>query len=490
MTTHDPQPSVLERAAPVPSRAGALALAVLVTCQLMVAIDGNIVNIALPRIRSDLGFSPGGLAWVFSAYSLAFGGLLLLGGRVSDVLGRRRMLVWGLLTVVAASLLGGAAPDAWLLVAARALQGVGFAFAAPAALSLIAVTFAEGPERHRALGVFSTVAGLGITLGLILGGLLTTLSWRLVFLVNVPIGLAAVLLAYRHLPETERHPGRLDVPGALTSTAGTAAVVYGLVHASSAGWGSPGSLVALLGGAALLAGFVFGQARAAAPLVPLSLFARRDRSGAYAVFLLLFAAMSGTYVLLSLYVQDGLGLRPLVAGPAFLPLALAQFLTARNAARLIPRYGTKALIVTGAALLLAAGLWLAATGPGSGYWGGLFGPLLLLGAGLGLGFVPLNTTILSGLAPGETGAASGLLQAVQQVGLSLGVAVLVTVYGRAVHATAAPSRADLAHGLATAVTAAAAFSALAVLIGLFVITGPAERSKSTKSTKSAAISKN
>ncbi|QKW22952.1 MFS transporter [Kitasatospora sp. NA04385] len=473
MTTQDQQSSVVERTGPPgPARTGALALAVIVTCQLMVAVDGNIVNIALPRIQSGLGFSPSGLAWVFSAYSLAFGGLLLLGGRTADLLGRRRTLCGGLLAVVAASLLGGLAPNAGALVAARALQGAGFAFAAPAALSLIAVTFAEGPGRNRALGVFSTVAGLGITLGLVLGGLLTTLSWRLVFFVNVPIGLAAVLLARRHLPETERHPGRPDLPGALTSTAGTTALVYGLVHASSAGWGSPATAAALLLGALLLAGFVLGQARAARPLIPLSLLARRNRSGAYAVFLLLFAAMGGTYFLLSLYVQDGLGLRPLAAGPAFLPLALAQFAAARTAPRLIPKYGAKPLIVTGAALLLADSAWLAATGPRTGYWDGLFGPLLLLGAGLGLGFVPLNTTILTGLAPAETGAASGLLQAVQQVGLSLGVAVLVTVYGRAVHGTAHPARADLAHGLATAVTAAAAFSALAVLLGLFVITRP------------------
>ncbi|MFD7733560.1 MFS transporter [Kitasatospora phosalacinea] len=476
MTTRAPQPSATERPAPTgPPRAGALALAVIVTCQLMVAVDGNVVNIALPRIQSGLGFSPGGLAWVFSAYSLAFGGLLILGGRAGDLLGRRRMLGLGLLVVVAASLLGGLAPNAGVLIAARALQGVGFAFAAPAALSLIAVTFAEGPARTRALGAFSTVAGLGITLGLVLGGLLAALSWRLVFFVNVPIGLAAVLLAHRHLPEAERHPGRPDLPGALASTAGTTALVHGLIHASSAGWAAPATVASLLLGAALLAVFVLLQARSARPLVPLRLLARRDRSGAYAVFLLLFAAMGGTYFLLSLYVQDGLGLSPLAAGPAFLPLAAAQFAAARSAPKLIPRYGAGPLVVTGAALLLASSLWLATTGPGSGYWGGLFGPLLLLGAGLGLGFVPLNTTVLSGLAPAETGAASGLLQAVQQVGLSLGVAVLVTVYGRAVHGSAHPVRAELAHGLATAVTAAAAFSALAVLIGLFAVARPAPR---------------
>ncbi|MER7842440.1 MFS transporter [Kitasatospora sp. NPDC096077] len=478
MTTHD-QPSVAEPptpadrpTTPAPGRAGPLALAVIVTCQLMVAVDGNIVNIALPRIQSGLHFSPDGLAWVFSAYSLAFGGLLLLGGRASDILGRRRMFIWGLLLVVAASLLGGLAPNSALLIAARAAQGVGFAFAAPAALSLIAVTFKEGPERSRALGVFSTVAGLGITIGLILGGLLTTLSWRLVFFVNVPIGLAAVVLATRQLAETEKHPARPDVVGALTSTAGMTALVYGLINASSAGWSSATTVAALVLGVLLLGAFVVTETKVRQPLISLRLLAQRARSGAYGIFLLLFAAMGGTYFLLSLYVQDGLGLSPLTAGLAFLPMALAQFATARSAAKLIPRYGAKTLIVTGAALMLADSLWLAATGPHSDYLTGLFGPLVLLGAGLGLGFVPLNMTILAGLAPKETGAASGLLQAVQQIGLSLGVAVLATLYGGSLHGAQHPDRAQLADGLSTAVVAAAAFSGVAVLIALLVITRP------------------
>ncbi|WP_079063231.1 MFS transporter [Streptacidiphilus griseoplanus] len=491
MTTHD-QPSVAEPPTPAgqteaagpvdqvtpstppapaapspgPGRAGSLALAVIVTCQLMVAVDGNIVNIALPSIQSGLNFSSSGLAWVFSAYSLAFGGLLLLGGRAGDILGRRRMFVRGLLVVVAASLLGGLAPNPALLIAARAAQGIGFAFAAPAALSLIAVTFRDGPERNRALGVFSTVAGLGITIGLILGGLLTTLSWRLVFFVNVPIGLAAVVLATRLLPETDKHPSRPDVIGALTSTAGMTAVVYGLINASSAGWSSVTTVLALAIGVLLLIAFTITQTRVRQPLIPLRLFAQRARPGAYAIFLLLFATMGGTYFLLSLYVQNGLGLHPLATGLAFLPMALAQFATARSAPKLIPKYGAKALIVTGSALMLADSLWLTATGPHSSYPTGLLGPLVLLGAGLGLGFVPLNMTILAGLAPKEIGAASGLLQAVQQIGLSLGVAVLATLYSNSLHGgTQHPDRAQLAHGLAGAVAAAAAFSALAVLLG-------------------------
>ena len=452
-------------AAGVPRR-HALALTVIVTCQLMVAVDGNIVNIALPAIQSGLGFSAAGLAWVFTAFSLAFGGLLLLGGRTSDLIGRRRTLIAGLAVMSAASLLGGLAPDQGLLIAARAVQGVGFAFAAPAALSLIAVTFTEGAERNRALGVFSTVAGLGITIGLIAGGLLTTLSWRLVFFVNVPIGLAAILLARRVLPETERHPGRLDAIGAATSTVGVTALVYGLIHASSAGWTDPVTVSTLVAGVLVLAAFVLAEHRSAQPLLPLRLFTDRSRAGAYAIFFLLFATMTGTYFLLSLYVQGGLGYGPLRAGLAFLPMAVAQFATARSAPKLIPRFGAKPLILAGALLMLADSVWLSRISAHTGYAAGLLGPLVLLGAGLGLGFVPLNMTILAGLPPRDTGAASGLLQAVQQIGLALGVAVLTTIYATALSGTGRPA---LTHALATAVIAAIAFAAAALLVALLVI---------------------
>ena len=475
MTTHEQQPATARADAaptgggPTPAdlrRRAALALGVIVTCQLMVAVDGNIVNIALPRIQAGLHFSTAGLAWVFSAYSLAFGGLLLLGGRAGDILGRRRMFVWGLLLVAAASMLGGLAPDPALLIAARAAQGVGFAFAAPAALSLIAVTFAEGPERNRALGVFSTVAGLGITIGLVLGGLLTTVSWRLVFFVNVPIGIAAVLLARPYLPTTQRHPSRLDFLGALTSTAGMTGLVYGLINASSAGWTAPVTLLSLAAGVLLLGLFVFTESRVGQPLLPLRLFSDRSRSGAYASFLFLLATMGGTYFLLSLYVQDALGMKPLEAGLAFLPMAAAQFATARSAPKLIPRFGARKLIAAGALLMLADSVWLSLIGSGSGYPLGLLGPLVLLGAGLGVAFPPLTMTILAGLPPKDTGAASGLLQAVQQIGLSLGIAVLATIYESSLHGS---SRQALTHSLATALIAAVVLAGCALLIGLATI---------------------
>ncbi|UGT62700.1 MFS transporter [Nocardia asteroides] len=442
----------------------------IVTCQLMVAVDSNVVNIALPEIQSGLGMSALALAWVFSAYSLAYGGLLLLGGRAGDILGRRRMFIWGLSLVVAASVLGGIAPNEAVLIAARALQGAGFAFAGPAALSMIAATFADGPERTRALGVFSMVTGFGITLGLVLGGVLTTLSWRLVFFINVPIGLVTILLAARYLTETERHRGRFDLLGAIVSTLGMVGIVYGLTNGAN-GWTDPATLAPILTGLALVALFVRIERRAAQPIMPLRLLHDPVRAGAYLTFVLLMASMAGTYILLSLYLQDALGFGPLQAGLAFLPMAAVQFAVAKTAPALIARFGRGPMLLTGVLLMMLEAVWLTTTSESSNYVTGVLGPFVLLGAGLSLAFVTLNLTVLGGLEPRDMGAASGLLQATQQIGLSLGVAVLTTLYQSAgdQHPNgAAGSREVLAHGLSTAVLAAVGFTGAALLIGLFV----------------------
>jgi EmrB/QacA subfamily drug resistance transporter len=477
MTSHDQAAVVTSpgTTAPRAARRASIALGVIVTCQLMVALDGNIVNIAVPKIQKDLGFSSAGLAWVFSAFSLAFGGLLLLGGKLSDMLGRRRMFVTGLTLVVLASLLGGIAFDPGVLIAARAAQGVGFAISAPAALSLLVVTFAEGPERNRALGVFSTVAGLGITLGLILGGLLTTASWRLVFFVNVPIGIGTILLSRPYLNETPRHPSPLDLFGALTSALGMTALVYGFIHTSDAGWSDAVTLASFAVGVVLLAAFVAIESRVSRPILPLRLLAVASRSGAYTTFLLLLASMGGSYFLLSLYVQDALGFGPFKAGLAFLPMAVAQFLTARNAPKLIAKYGPRPVLLTGIVLMMVDSGWLTLMTADTGYFAGLFGPLLLLGAGLGLAFVPLNMTVMAGLAPRDTGSASGLLQSLQQIGLSVGVAILATIYSTTLRdhppgpGTGARARDALADGLSSAVVAAAAFAVAALLIAFITV---------------------
>ncbi|NUS91853.1 MAG: MFS transporter, partial [Nocardia sp.] len=434
--------------------------------------DSNVVKIALPEIRSGLGISTPALAWVFSAYALAYGGLLLLGGRAGDILGRRRMLVWGLSLVVAASVLGGIAPNAGLLITARALQGVGFAFAGPAALSMIAVIFDEGPQRARALGVFSMVTGFGITLGLVAGGLLTSLNWRLVFFVNVPIGLVTIVLARRCLAETERRPSEFDVAGALLSTLGTVGIVYGLTRAAAAGWTDPGTLASFAAGAVLIGLFVVAERHAEQPIMPPRLLAQPARAGAYLTFVLLMATMAGTYMLLSIYLQDVLGFGPLRAGIGFLPMALAQFAAARTAPKLIARFGRAPVLIAGVVLMLLEAVWLCTTTGASNYRTGVLGPFVLLGAGLGLAFVTLNLTVLGGLEKRDTGAASGLLQAAQQIGLALGVAVLTTIEHTARTGSAEPGRAAAAQGLSGAALAAVGFAALALLIGVAMIRLP------------------
>jgi EmrB/QacA subfamily drug resistance transporter len=442
----------------------AIALAVIVTCQLMVIVDASIVNIALPRIQRGLGFSPAGLAWVVSAYSLAFGGLLLPGGRAGDAFGRLRMFTGGLAVFTAASLVAGLAPDAGLLIAARVAQGAGAAFAAPASLSLLAANFAEGPERRRALGVFSMVAGLGLTVGLILGGLLTAVSWRWVFIVNVPIGAATIALARQFLTETPRHPARFDMAGALGSALGTTAVVYGFIRAASSGWSDRWTLTAFSIGTMALIAFVLIEMRAEQPILPLGLLAQRLRAGAYANMLLLSASMAGTLFFASIFAQDVLRFSPLRTGLAFLPMAVLQFACARTAPRLVPRLGPKRLTAAGTALLLGSGIWLTGITAASSYAGSLLGPLILWGAGIGLTFMPLNMVILAGLPPKDTGSASGLLQCLQQVGVALGVAVLTTVYG-----TSMRHSADKAHAIASAFIVAPALSGAALLVALLVL---------------------
>ncbi|WP_196154035.1 DHA2 family efflux MFS transporter permease subunit [Nocardia bovistercoris] len=426
----------------------------------MVIIGATIVNVALSRIERDLEFGAANLAWVQSAYSLAFGGLLLLGGRSGDVFGRRRLFVAGLAVFTLASLLAGAATSPGLLIAARVVQGAGAAFAAPASLSLLAATFPDGPRRHRALGVFSMIAGLGLTLGLILGGALTTLSWRWVFLVNIPVGVAAITLARVYLPETPRHRARFDVAGAVSSALGVAVLVYGFLRAAAHGWSDPITIGCFVAGVAMLVLFVTVQMRAAQPVMPPRLFAQRARACAYADMLLLAAAMGSIMFFLSLYVQVVLGYGPLRAGLAFLPMALAQFVCARSAPRLVPRLGAAPLTITGCLVTLAAGGWLTRLGHVQGYPGAVLGPLILLGVGVGFAFMPLNMVILAGLPASDTGSASGVLQCAQQLGLALGIAVATTVYGGAL------DHHGRDHAIATAMIAVTAMLAAATLVAV------------------------
>jgi len=415
------------------SRHLGLALVVIATAQLMVILDATIVNVALPDIQRALGFTGSGLEWVVNAYALTFGGLLLLGGRAGDILGRRRVFIAGVILFSAASLLGGfATGQAWLL-GARALQGVGGAIVAPAALSLVATTFPEGRPRNRAMGVYAAMSIAGAAVGLIAGGLLTTyLSWRWVFFVNVPIGIAVALAAPRALPESGRNRGRFDLPGAITSTLGLAALVYGLSNAATspngvAHWHDAKVVISLAAAVALLVSFVVIEARSRHALMPLRIFRNRNRSGAYLIMLCVGTAMFGMFFFLTLFVQNVWGYSALKTGVAYLPMVGVIMLMAGVSAQLVPRIGARPLLLAGSLIGAGGMFWLSRIDEHSTYVGGLLGPMMVTAAGLGMLFMPLTLVALSKVQDRDAGLASSLLNTGQQVGGSIGLALLGTV---------------------------------------------------------------
>ena len=411
-----------------------LALLVIATAQLMVVLDSTIVIVAQPHIQKALGFSGSGLEWVTNAYALAFGGLLLLGGRVGDLLGRRRMFVTGLLLFSAASLAGGlATSQAWLLTA-RAVQGAGGAIVAPTALALIVTTFPEGPPRNRAMGVYSAMSAAGTVVGLIAGGLLVTYaSWRWVMFVNVPIGIATALAALAVLTAVPRRSGgRFDLPGAITGTAGVTALVYGLTNAATSSngvshWGDTRVVAALTAGAVLLAAFAVIEARSRHALLPVRLLRSRDRLGANLIMLGLGTALFGMFFFLNLFVQDVWGYSALKTGVSFLPVTVVMLVGSVAAAALVPRTGARPLLLAGGAATAGGLYWLSRVSEHGTYASGLLGPGLVIGTAFGLLMVPLTLVGLSRVADADSGAAASLLNAGRQVGGSLGLAVLGTV---------------------------------------------------------------
>jgi EmrB/QacA subfamily drug resistance transporter len=437
------------QAAP-PRRLG-LALAVIATAQLMIVLDATIVNIAQPHIQTALHFSGTNLEWVVNAYALTFGGLLLLGGRSGDLLGRRRIFIAGILLFSLASLIGGfATSQAWLL-SARAAQGVGAAFAAPTALSLIAVTFPEGKQRNRAMAVYASMSIAGGAVGLIASGLLVEyLDWRWVFFVNVPIGIAVALLAPRVLGESERRRGAFDLPGAITGSLGLAALVYGLVNAATTSngvshWGDTKVVVSLSAAVVLLASFVLIEARSRHALVPPRVVRSRDRSGAYLISLCIGTALFGMFFFLTLFVQEVWGYSPIKSGVAYLPMIALMILGSGVASQLVPRIGARPLIITGAALSAGGMFWMAQLNEHSTYAGGLLGPMLLAALGLGLIFVPMSLVSLVRVSNNDAGVASSLFNVGQQVGGAIGLAVLGTVAWSAVASNMRSAAAAAAH---------------------------------------------
>ena len=426
-----------------------LALVVIAAAQLMVVLDATITTIALPAIQTDLGMSASNLAWVVNSYALAFGGLLLLGGRAGDLFGRRRMFQIGIAVFTGASLLGGLAPDQGLLIAARILQGVGAATAAPSALALITTTFPAGKARNSAMGVYAAMAGVGATVGLLLGGMLTDyLNWRWVFFVNIPIGLV-VLAGTRVLTEAERHPGRLDLPSAVTGTGGVIALVYGITRGGEHGWTDTGTLGSFVVAAVLLAAFLLAQARSADPMLPLRLFKNRTRAGSYATMLFIGSGMFATFYFLTLYMQLILGYSPVKTGFAYLPFSIGMGIAAAVSSKLVTHVAPR--LIAGPGLLLAAAgmLWFSTLAPESSYPTHLMPAMFVTALGLGCGFVPLTLGAVHDVAHHDSGIASALLNTAQQVGGALGLAVLSTIATSAANSKLPDAASSFYRGLHT-----------------------------------------
>lgn len=433
------------------------ALVLICVAQLMVVLDATIANIALPYIQKDLDISQSNLTWIVTGYALAFGGLLLLGGRLGDLYGRRRVFMLGLLLFAVASLVGGLAQSEAMLLTSRGFQGFGAALASPAALALITTTFPAGPQRTRAFGVYAAMSGAGAAVGLLLGGWLTGLDsafgvdvegWRLTFLINVPIGILAALAAPRLLAESESHPGELDIPGAVTGTLGLLGIVFGLSRAGSRdyGWGNWQTIGALVAGVVLLAAFALIERRVRHPLLPMRIFANQTRAASFVAFMIAPAAMFAMFFFLSLYIQNIMGYSPIKAGLAFLPFSfgvvagatVTQKLVVKVNPRLIAGVGTLLATVAlfgfarldaddsaqGVINAVSSGQHL---GADVSYWAHIFPYVILMSFGMGLTFVTLTLTAVHHVEARDSGIGSGVLNTMQQVGGALGLAVLSTV---------------------------------------------------------------
>jgi EmrB/QacA subfamily drug resistance transporter len=458
-----------------------IALILLCFAQFIVVLDASIVNVALPSIGEDLNFAQGNLAWVVNAYVLTFGGFLLLGGRLADLLGRRRVFIFGLLVVAAASLAAGFASNEAQLIAARAAQGLGAAIISPAALSIVTNTFSDGADRNKALGAWGAVAGAGGAAGVLLGGILTDgPGWEWVLWINVPVALAVAALAPRLILEsrsesTTRH---FDTAGAVSVTAGLSLLVYTIVDATDAGWGSTQTLGLLALSAALFAAFIAIELRSKAPLVPFRIFRLRTLTGANAVGLLLGGSLFAMFFFITLYMQQVLGYSPIEAGLSYLPLAVMIVVASGVASQLVTRIGFKPVLAIGMAFIAAALLWFSQVSVGGGFVSDILGPSLLAATGLGFGFVTTTIAAVSGVREQESGLASGLINTSQQIGGALGLAVLATIANSRTDdlvgsSGGAPSGLTnaLNEGFQSAFLAGAGIAALGLVLTLVLIRG-------------------
>jgi len=443
-----------------------LVLGVILVGYLLVLIDVSILMVALPRIHRDLAFSSTSLSWAQNAYTLTFGGLLLLGARAGDLLGRRRSFVAGIALFATASLAVGLARSPAWMISARAIQGIGAAILAPSTLALLSTSFPEGPQRTRAMAAYGALAGIGTSIGLILGGALTqTVSWRVGFFLNVPVAVAAILAAPRLLRETDRHAGRLELTGAVSSTLGISALVYGIVRSAGAGWTDPLTLIALATGLLLVGLFIVSQKRSPRPLLPLQLFASRQRTGAYAARFLFNAALLSFFFFMTQYLQGVTGYTPLEAGLAFLPVTAAAFAAAAITPRLLQGTSNSLLSALGCAAMLIGTAWISRASVGTGYLTGIVAPMIIFGIGQGLGLSTLTTAGMAGVAPRDASVSGGLVNVAHHTGGALGLGILVTVFAAAGGSARGPQQL-LAARVSASLTGAAVFLAAALIVTL------------------------
>jgi EmrB/QacA subfamily drug resistance transporter len=450
-----------------PRNPGAI-LAIILVSYLMIILDVSIVITGLPRIRDELGFSPSALGWIQSIYTLAFGGFLLLGARAGDVLGRRRTFHIGLAIFTIASVAIGVAQTPSWMISARGVQGLGAAILAPSTLALLSASFPEGPERMRATAWYGSTAGIGASVGLVLGGILAdTLSWRVGFFINVPIGIAMAVLGSRYIEETERHTARFDFLGAIGSTIGFGSLTYGVLNSGERGWVHPGSLAMIVAGLVVLALFVWHESRSPQPIMPLRLFASRERVGAYIARFLYLAAMVGFFFFTTQFMQGVDGFSPLLAGVGFLPMTLVNFAVAIFVPRLSQSIGNKRLLLLGVFVTFIGMSWLSRANVDVSYIIDVAFPMILIGAGQGFCFAPLTSTAIKGTEKQDAGAASGLVNVAHQMGMSFGLALLIAI---STTVTIGETGAEaIAHGFSVAMATgsvlilAAFFAALALL---------------------------
>ena len=449
-------------------------LALLLLVQFMVVLDIAIVNVALPSIKIDLGFSQENLQWVISAYALFFGGFLLLGGRMADLLGRRRLFLVGIVLFTTASLVSGLAWGEAPLIGARAMQGLGAALITPAALSILMTTFAEGKERNAALGAWGGVGAFGAVAGVLLGGVLTELlSWNWIFFVNVPVGILGLVLAPFLIDESrDATADSYDIPGAVLVTSSLVTLVYAITQANHFGWGSATTIGLFVAAAALMGGFLVWESRVKDPLMPFSIFRLRTLVGANIAGFILGTALFGMFLMLTLYMQQVLGYSAMQTGVAYLAVAGSAIVTSGIAAQLVNRVGVKPVLVVGMAALTGGLIWFTQVSVGGSYWVDLLPGFLMVAVGLGFSFVPISIAALAGVQSSEAGLASGLLNTSQQIGGALGIAALSAIATSTTTSdlsTGSAPAVALTNGFQDAFIAGAIVGVVGILVSIFVV---------------------